>query len=245
VKIGHLPQHIGEYVEHNMRSERSLNLRSAGHTEMDPGKGTLIPKMRDLLHPAHVYTADIGPHSQEVPIACRENRRNHVEDHHVRRLSPDMGGGIHQDRYMTTVEWRKGLLRRRRWAHIALHLSYGTQDPKTGEPRTGRIVNAYVDAVKRVEAEIARLRADGCEVVVGGDWNYRLRPGATPWKYSPQAVAERHNMRIVSNGLDHVMWTKGFRRVRPVKVYPAHTAFNKSDHPWIVVSLVFRLRGSK
>lgn len=244
MKIGHFPQHIGVQTEHNLKAEKSLGLRSVGHTEMDPGNHSLIPLMRKVMHPVTVCTDDggnLGQHSQETVIAAREDSVHRVEDHYVKHLSPNMGGGPHQDRYMTVVKWRKywrGKPTRRKWAHIAVHLSFGSQDPRTGRTRSTTIADAYVKAVKRIEAEIDSLVADGYEVVVSGDWNWRQHPGVT-WAYSPPAVAARHHMAIYSDGLDHVMWTRGLVRVTPVKVYAKGTAFNRSDHPWIVVTLIF------
>lgn len=242
MRIGHFPQHVNEHMEANLNAEATLKVRSAGHTEMDPGGTDFIGMMRRILAPAKIATAkpsDPGKHSREVPIAYRENKFNTVTDHYVVMLSADLGKGIWNDRHMTVVKWRKGILRKHKWAHIATHLNAAIQDRVSGEMKSNLAVEVTENAVHDIEVEIERLVKNGYEVVVTADWNWRDHGNGTTWFYSPISVAQRNNMHIYSNGLDHVLWTKGLHLRGTVKVFPKQTSFNKSDHPWLILDLRF------
>lgn len=246
MKIGHFPQHVGHFIEHNLRSTKTLNVRSGGYTEMDPGPFSYVPAMRRILAPATIFTdsdkdKDPGKHSQEVPIAGRTSRRHKVTNSRTVMLSPDLGVGIHNDRHMTIVEWQVGFLRKRRWAHIATHLNAGIQNPDTGLMHQNTAVLVTEEAVIAIEDEIDSLVNRGFEVVLSGDFNWRVHEGVTPWKYSPISVAARHHMKIYSNGLDHILWTRGLRQMKVPAVYSRNTDFNMSDHPWTVLTLAFKL----
>lgn len=231
MKFMHAPQHVGEFVAHNLDSVRRLNPRSVGFTEMDPGAHSEIPQMRHVLKDYQVCTVangDLGPHSQEVPIAVRTGPFCKVLGHKVTRISDKAGStGLGNERYLATARIQRFGLK---VAHLQTHLPAGIQDEKTGKMHANVRVPAAEHAVKAIMLELSALISEGYEVVLSGDWNWRDR--GEPWEFSPLAVAAIHGMSHYDDGLDWMLWTPGL--TGSVKSIPREKGLNKSDHPWLV-----------
>lgn len=240
-------QHEAQNMLHNSQSLASLHPTSVGFTEQDLGNRTGIPLIREGMPKYHVYTNPDAPgaHAQEVPIALRRARSINYTDHHTYLLSADVAGpGTGNDRHATVVKFRRGTVASRKIAHIQVHLNAAIQDRETGKMHRLERTTVTEKAVDKLRSIVQRLIQDGYEVIITGDFNWRetMRNGNTapPWDHSPLALAEDLGMRHYSNGLDWILWTKGFVKVGPVKVYPPATKFNKADHPWLAIRLVLK-----
>ena len=236
--IMHAPQHIGEHLDANLSAVAGMRPLVAGFTELDPGRRSVMPTARRILSRYDVLTDDegtAGPHSQEVAVAVRRGRFVKVESSHVIKLAGKVGElGIGNDRYMTVVRFKRF---GKRYGYIQTHWMAALQDRATGNVnvRGNRRAAAMVSAAEKLEAQIRVLIAEGRQVIVAGDFNYRLHKGSEfkLWDHSPAAIFERLNMPYRAVGLDWMAWTRGLRLMGFTSL-PAGKAPNLSDHPWLV-----------
>jgi len=231
MRIMHAPSHVNQHVDSELESIYKINPLSVGRTEMDPGRTSNVPAMRRILHGYSVHTANIGPHSQEVPIGLRMDDDVTDVHSHVTQLSQDLGKGIGNDRYMTVVLFaRKGS----EYFHIQTHWNAGIQAKGTGAILNNDRVKAMEKAFHIMVHEASGLIAQGREGFISGDFNYRRPPIAQLWDCSPQKLYSTLGMHYHEEGIDYIGWTKGMRQSAPVRVIARGTRINQSDHPWLV-----------
>jgi hypothetical protein len=248
MRFMHCPQHELTQVEHNAHSVNALKPDSVGFSELDAGRMSGVPVLRRILSQYHVCSAaPAAGHEQEVPVALRirgilPRIQNHVTDCFSRRISPDLGPGIENDRHYTVLKFTRRFSRRgRAWtgAHLVTHTNAAIQSKTTGAPLRNARTAVTQHAMQEIEAAIWSLIMEGREVVVTGDFNYRTyhTKNFRYWRYSPQRMFQRLNMNFHEEGLDYVAWTAGLHLTRPVRVIPTTSPLNGSDHPWLVAEL--------
>lgn len=237
LRFAHCPQHIGQQTTANGVGIRSLNPFSAGLTEMDHGPTTSIPKMKKALGVRYrVHSVDKGQHSQENCLVTRRRPLWVVASTQVVQVSKDLGPGIANDRWMIVQKRRRNGGNRRKVAHIATHWNAAIQDRNSGIRFDHRRAIAMDAAGRILESTIRSLKDEGYQVVVTGDFNYRVKGGSDNWKYAPENIFHRQNMRVVRDGLDYLAYTKGLK-AENTRVIKAGHGPNHSDHPWIVADL--------
>lgn len=242
MRVMHAPQHVGQNIAHNARAVRALAPRSVGFTELDGGgrhaSVSIVRKGLGPLYRLGVARHDAS-HSQEVPVAVRRTRRFRVTLVDAFQLSDDLPGkGIGNDRWMTIVEYeRRGLLKTRKYVHIATHWNAALQNRETGELlRSDRVRTMAESAGPLLEVAIRRYLAAGFTVFVTGDFNYRRpRLGVKLWYWSPQEIFTRCGLAHREDGLDYIAWSRDMRLAKYTVIRPG--AVNKSDHPWLIADL--------
>lgn len=119
---------------------------------------------------------------------------------------------------------------------INTHTNAAVQNPDTGKPYSSSIarVYQYIKGMIVLEAMIVNAKLRGDMVILVGDLNFKkVKTGV--WKFSPQAMFRRQNMNSVSNGLDYIAFTKGFKRYG--NVHFVRTSRTGSDHDWVYLDL--------
>lgn len=231
IRIMHAPSHVGEFVQQECESIKKLSPDVVGRTEMDPGQHSNVPVMRHVMDNYHVLAMDKGEHSQEVPIAIKQQPHVKVESAQTYRLSHSLpGGGIGEDRWMNLVLYT---YYDAPMFHAATHWNAAIQDRVTGavhhDARARAMEGAFHTMLKVLEP-ITRER----EGSVTGDFNYRKPRVAQLWEFSPQALFTALHMKWYEDGLDYLSWTRGLKQTSPVRVIPQGTMLNRSDHPWLI-----------
>jgi hypothetical protein len=132
------------------------------------------------------------------------------------------------------VEFMK---RDQKWVHFNTHTNAALQDHDTGRAMVelARVQEAQKHMMK-LEAMIKARQADGYQVLVTGDFNYRAfnDPGFKLWKWSPQLVFRRCSMNFSNEGLDYIGYSQGWARDKFTEIGTDKTG---SDHPWLVLTL--------
>lgn len=243
LRVMHCPQHMLTAVEHNAHSVNAIKPDTVGFTELDAGPSSGITTLRRVLSGYRVCTSPPGAgHSQEIPIALRNGSilglvLNRYSSTEVHKISPDVPGpGTGNDRYVTIVRFSRPFYRA---AHVATHTNAAIQNRNTGALLNSERTRVTAKAMSLIEEQVHKLINEKRQVVITGDFNYRTHttPGFTLWEHSPQLTFRRLNMHFHEEGLDYVAWTPGLRLRRPVRVIPASTLINASDHPWLVAEL--------
>lgn len=256
MRFMHCPQHVGENLEHNAHAVNALHPDSVGFTELDSGAHSGVQTLRRILTQYRVCAAaPAAGHEQEVPIALRTRgfvsrvftSYQSTESH---RVSPDLPGpGIGNDRHYTVVRLiRRGLPGTSYWrgAHLATHTNAALQGPR-GNVLDNERTRVTEKAMREIEAKLHALIAEGRQVVVTGDFNYRTfhTPDFRYWEYSPQMMFKRLHMKYHEEGLDYLAWTPGLKLHEPVRVIPASSQLNASDHPWLIADLRYSRRAAR
>jgi len=237
---------MGDNLEHNLRSIAGLRPTWAGLTEQDAGRVTTFLRIKATVGALYrILSHDRGGHSQECPILFKRTRRIfwRITRNYAIQISDDLGeAGIANDRWMNLVEAeRRGIWRRRSRPKLLLiwtHWNAAIQDRRTGDPLTHlpRWQAMNDKAGPFLEAAIRSGQAEGRDVIVGGDFNYRVGAKSGNWYYAPENIFKRCRMKFHHEGLDYLAWSRGLRHdgVHVVMPNPSNPqALNRSDHPWL------------
>jgi hypothetical protein len=230
------PQKVGVGLATNFATIKGQQPLVAGLTEMDLGMRSFVPQMREALGPGYtVVSADVGAHSQEIPIAIRTGPLTRVLASEVVQISPNIGAkGIGNDRYLAQVTFQH---RNRTYVVMHTHTNAVIQSHMTLKMLQNPRVKATAAAMQTIENRATTVLAnpDVTALWIMGDFNYLpVDDPLIEWKHSPPAMFGRLAMTWTNSRVIYLAWSKGVRRRGDVQVIPAHTAHNASDHGWLV-----------
>lgn len=144
-----------------------------------------------------------------------------------------IGDKLAPARWLTVVRFN---VRGTKVAFFNVHLNAAIQS-KDGAPMLRlKRVRLYREAMKEIEEEIKSQVADGFEVIIVGDFNYRKYniAGFKFWKWSPYALFDRNKLTYIARGLDYVAWSKGLANHGTEEI---PTSKHGSDHSWLVADI--------
>jgi hypothetical protein len=164
--------------------------------------------------------------AQEVAIATRRD----IDEHETKQISPDTGVGVAHARFYTRA-------RRGRRVFYAVHANAAIQDRRTGGWRGWISARTWRRHVVKLIAAIKTDQARGLRVIVGGDFNWRKRPGSDVWR-SPEWIAERCGLDVVTAELMWLLHDRHWKAtdVKVLRDVPTGTG-DEHPHPALLVEL--------
>ena len=235
MKILVAPQKVGVGLATNFATIRSLGPLAVGLTEMDHGKSTAVPELREALGSSYdVVSHDVGPHSQEIPVAIRTGPLSRVLSSEVIPISRDIGTeGIGNDRYLAVVRF---VYRDRTYTVMHSHTNAVIQNLHTKKMFENPRVEATAKAMGMVEerAQEELSDPDVTALWIMGDFNYLPADDpALEWPHSPPAMFRRLGVTWTNSRVVYLAWSRGVHRRGAVEVLEPHTPRNASDHAWL------------
>jgi hypothetical protein len=246
-------QHINAYGDNFLVINR-INPAIVGFTEMDAGKvATGLRQAKRQMPKYDFFSNNIGPHSQEVPVAIRRTLGNNPYDHQTTLLHAKVNPGTGNDRYMTAVEMtrfgKKLVVIQTHWMAALQHRDTGLVYPK-GNQRAAAMEVAF-DLMQKA---ITGYLNSGYEAIVMGDFNYKIlsewmkKDTWQLWDHSPQALFKSLHMDWHESRLDYMAISDGLYFKGGIKEFPAGgfikgAGRNYSDHDWLLADI--RWKGHK
>jgi hypothetical protein len=229
------PQKVGVGLATNFASIKLHRPLAVGLTEMDLGRRSFIPQMRDALGSSYtVVSDDVGVHSQEIPVAILTGPLSSVLSSEVVPISPDIGTkGIGNDRYLAVVRFA---YRDHTYVVMHSHTNAVIQNLRTKEMLDNPRVKATAKAMKTIEDRAQEELADPdvTALWIMGDFNYLpVDDPALEWPHSPPAMFRRLGMTWTNTRVIYLAWSSGVHRRGAVEVVAPHTPENASDHGWL------------
>lgn len=138
---------------------------------------------------------------------------------------------IGMPRAATAVRFNKG---GKTVTFINTHTNAAVQNRNTKQPLSKSIkrVAEYIAGMVVLDRMIKKAKKRGDLVVLVGDLNYRTGGGV--WKFSPEALFKRNNLRFKVKGLDYIGYSKVFKASNLTEIPTTATG---SDHPWLTLEL--------
>lgn len=184
-----------------------------------------------------------GKRERQVPVLVRDDIpgdwQQRILSRHV-----DEGATSSPERVGTAV---RATVRGRKVAVLNFHANAGVQAGPARPHRLARVAE-FRRGTRRLTAWVRELEADGYAVIVLGDLNWAWTSRAAQWLWSPRRVFRRLGMvtqydmdnpprpKGDRRRIEYVAWSpRRFRYVRQNYVTP-----EKSDHPWIEVTLAIK-----
>lgn len=100
----------------------------------------------------------------------------------------------------------------------------------------------YAMAMRWLEATIAAHRAQGHEVIAGGDIQTRVRSNP---RWSPRPIFAEHNMDWFWEGIDVIAWTPGLQLVQRPRPRVIDEFKQSTGHHWLRVALEVKPRRTR
>lgn len=144
--------------------------------------------------------------------------------------------GISPERWATWVEFEHNGVR---FAYVNTHMNSHVQESAT-QPHNLPRVKEYIEHAIRLRRLVKDLRAQGFEVIVGGDFNWSWSTAAGQWLWSPRRVLGALGLKVQwAHKTAPKGGSKGRRRIDYLAHSPAHLTIHSqrlikghSDHLW-------------
>lgn len=226
------PMKVGKETDQGLRFIKRQKADVAGTTEMDPGGHSLMPMMRmifGLLY--HIFTKDVGPHSEEIPLAKRRTFGRKTK-FFLHQISPNLEGpGTGNDRYLAELWVRR---RGRTLVFFLVHTNAVVQNHDPHSPNYGDFFDnerweVSKDAWDFIANRISLAQAEADGIVFMGDVNVLPVGEGLTDAHSPYVILGKLGFRV-DNERVTILASWRLRRAGALEVIPVGHPGWPSDH---------------